>query len=69
MDIKIVDRDPESLEIGEGTRPIQGGRFRGTSIGRGELGYFCFLHRSTSKYYNSPADINDVDISFIRGTG
>jgi hypothetical protein len=69
-DVNLVDKAPENLDIGEGTNPSLGGRFRGVSVGRNEYGYFAFTHRTrTNKTYNSPADIPDNDIQFVRSTG
>ena len=70
MGMKLMEnKAPEELEVGEGTYPPQGGRFRGVSIGRNKIGYFCFTHRATSREYNSPKDIPDGTIEFIRTTG
>lgn len=67
--LKGVNKNPEALEVGECTLPFQGGRFRGTSVGRNKLGYFCFTHRAASKCFNKPSDITNGAITFIRSTG
>jgi len=67
--VKLVEKAPENLEIGEGTFPAHGGKFRGVSVGRNDYGYFVFTHRTNSKEYNSPADIPDETITFVRSTG
>ena len=66
---KLVEKVPEELEVGEGTRPHQGGRFRGVSVGRSKLGYFAFTHRARSKTWNEPKEIPDDVVTFIRSTG
>ena len=65
----VKDKAPEELDIGEGTYPADGGKFRGVSVGRTELGYCAFTHRADSRTFNSPADIPDETVTFIRSTG
>jgi len=65
----LVEKVPEKLDVGEGTYPHQGGRFRGVSVGRSDLGYFAFTHRARSRVWNSPKDIPEDAILFIRSTG
>ena len=68
--VKLVEKDPNNLEVGEGTFPIQGGKFRGVSIGRSETGYFPFTHRTRSnKSYDDPQDIPEDVVRFVRSTG
>ena len=67
--VKLVEKAPEDLDIGEGTYPAHGGRFRGVSIGRNDYGYFAFTHRTNSKEYDSPAKIPEETITFVRSTG
>lgn len=69
MGVRLVDKDPNSLDIGEGTYPARGGRFKGVSVGRNKVGYFAFTHRANSREYNSPADIPDDVITYIESTG
>jgi hypothetical protein len=66
---ELVEKVPEELEVGEGTHPHQGGRFRGVSIGRSDLGFFAFTHRARSKTWNTPKEIPDDVVTFIRSTG
>jgi hypothetical protein len=69
-DVTLVEKAPHNLEVGEGTYPQQGGKFRGVSIGRSDSGYFPFTHRTRSnKSYNDPSDIPDNVITFVRSTG
>ncbi len=62
-------KSPEELDVGEGTYPAQGGKFRGVSVGRSDLGFCAFSHRTNSRTYNSPADIPDDVVTFVRSTG
>ncbi len=66
---KLTEKAPEDLNIGEGTYPAGGGKFRGVSVGRTDLGYCAFTHRANSRTYNSPADIPNDVVTFIRSTG
>ena len=69
-DVDLVNKAPENLDIGEGTSPGMGGRFRGVSVGRNENGFFAFTHKTrTNKNYNSPSEIPDEAIHFVRSTG
>lgn len=68
--VTFVEKSPDNLDVGEGTYPQQGGKFRGVSIGRSETGFFPFTHRTRSnKSYNNPNDIPDNVITFVRSTG
>jgi len=67
--VELVDKAPENLEIGEGTFPAGGGKFRGVSVGRNDYGYFAFTHRTNSREFNTPADIPDETVTFVRSTG
>lgn len=67
--VSLTDKDPHDLEVGEGTYPAKGGRFRGVSVGRNDTGYFVFTHRAMSREFDSPDKINDNAIEFIRSTG
>lgn len=66
---KLVEKAPENLEIGEGTYPARGGKFRGVSVGRSKLGYCAFTHRADSRTFNTPKDIPEETVTFIRSTG
>lgn len=68
--VKLVEKAPDSLDVGEGTYPQQGGKFRGVSIGRSDSGFFPFTHRTRSnKSYDKPSDIPDNVLTFVRSTG
>jgi len=68
--VKLTDKAPDNLDVGEGTLPLQGGRFRGVSVGRSDSGFFVFTHRTRSnKSYNNPNDIPDNVVTFVRSTG
>ncbi len=67
--VELREKNPHELEIGEGTMPIQGGRFRGVSVGRNDTGYFVFTHRAMSREYDSPNNIPDNAVGFVRSTG
>jgi hypothetical protein len=68
--VKLVEKSPDNLDVGEGTHILQGGKFRGVSVGRSETGFFPFSHRTRSnKSYDNPNDIPEEIIRFIRSTG
>ena len=68
--VKLVEKAPDNLDVGEGTYPLNGGKFRGVSIGRSDTGFFPFTHRTRSnKSYNTPQDIPEDVIRFVRSTG
>ena len=68
--VKLVEKSPDNLDVGEGTYPQQGGKYRGESIGRSDSGFFPFTHRTRSnKSYDKPSDIPDNVITFVRSTG
>ena len=65
----MVDKRIDELESGEYTFPHQSGRYRGTSVGRDDNGYFVCTHRARCHSRPSVADIPDKVIQFIRSTG
>jgi hypothetical protein len=67
--VKLVEKGPDKIDVGEGTFPNGGGRFRGVSVGRTALGFFAFTHRAGSRTYNAPEDIPDSVVEYIRSTG
>lgn len=67
--VDLVEKAPENLEVGEGTYPALGGKFRGVSVGRNEYGFFAFTHRTNSREFNTPSDIPEETVTFVRSTG
>ena len=68
--VELVEKAPDNLDVGEGTSPHKGGKFRRGRIWRSKTGFFPFTHRTRSnKAYNTPNDIPDNVITFVRSTG
>jgi hypothetical protein len=66
---EVGDYKISELEVGQGTKCRQSGRYAGVSIGRDKKGYFCFTHRARSESYPSVADIPESKIKRVRSTG
>lgn len=63
------EKSVSQLAVNEITHPRQRGRFKGTSVGRDEQGFFCMTHRCRSKSYPTAAKIPTQKIKFIESTG
>lgn len=64
-----VNSRANDLSVGEVTTPRHSGRYRGVSVGRDEDGFFVMTHRARSKSYESPGEIPDKELKWIRSTG
>lgn len=67
--LKLVNKQIGDLEIDEYTDAYRSGRYRGTSVGRDDVGYFVMTHRARSVSFPSASDIPDSTIQFIKSTG
>jgi hypothetical protein len=67
--LKLVKKDIPDLKVNEGTYCKHSGKYSGVSIGRDKDGYFAFTHRARSKSFETPSDIPDHALKWIRSTG
>lgn len=65
----VVKKNLVQLGMNEITLPRHTGRYKGTSVGRDEHGFFVATHRCRSRSYPKPAKIPYRVIMWVRSTG